>query len=301
MARILVSGSTGFIGRNLFQYLEAHNLKAEELNLRHSLSKDLFSNAKNGSVVHLAGKAHDLKKTASPDGYFTVNFGLTKDLFDLFLSSEATKFIYVSSVKAVADKVTGILKEDDVPHPSTYYGKSKLMAEEYLLSQNLPYGKSCFILRLCMVHGPGNKGNLNILHKIISKGIPYPLASFENKRSFLSIENLCFVIYELLSRNDIPSGVYNVADDEELSTNELIKLIGAAANKSIKFWNIKPELIKFIAKLGDKLHLPLTTERLEKLTENYVVDNSKLKNALGKNFPVSSKEGMLATMSSFQS
>ncbi|MDP4679990.1 MAG: nucleoside-diphosphate-sugar epimerase, partial [Cyclobacteriaceae bacterium] len=104
------------------------------------------------------------------------------------------------------------------------------MTEEYIQSQPLPQGKSYYILRPCMIHGPGNKGNLNLLYKLISNGIPYPLAAFENKRSFLSVENLCFVIRELLERDDIPSGIYNVSDDEVLSSNTLIKLIAKASD-----------------------------------------------------------------------
>ena len=108
-----------------------------------------------------------------------------------------------------------------------------------------------------MIHDPGNKGNLNLLYKLISKGIPYPLAAFENKRSFLSVENLFFVIRELLERNDIPSGVYNISDNEALSTNELIKLIAAASHKKPLLWKISPGLIRSLAKLGDILKLPL--------------------------------------------
>jgi nucleoside-diphosphate-sugar epimerase len=89
--------------------------------------------------------------------------------------------------------VEGVLTEEVEPKPLTHYGKSKLMAEEYILSQPLSVGKSYYILRPCMIHGPGNKGNLNLLYQIVQKGIPYPLAAFENKRSFLSIENLCFI------------------------------------------------------------------------------------------------------------
>lgn len=135
-----------------------------------------------------------------------------------------------------------------------------------------------------------------------NKGIPYPpLAAFENKRSFLSIENLCFVISELLERNDIPSGVYNVADNEALSTNELIRLIAAASGRKPLLWKISPGLIRSLAKLGDALKLPLTTERLNKLTENYLVDNTKIRLALGKEFPVQARDGIIKTIQSFQS
>lgn len=297
MNNLLITGCSGFVGKNLLPYLENSNFKLFRVSLKFDTKPNL---ANMDSIIHLAGKAHDLKNVSEPDEYYAINFDLTKEIYDLFLKSEAKKFIFISSVKASADGVEGTLTESDIPDPKTHYGKSKLLAEEYIRNQPLSQGKFFYILRPCMIHGPGNKGNLNLLYKIISKGIPYPLASFENKRSFLSIENLCFVIRELLERDDIPSGVYNVADDETLSTNELIKLIAGASNRKPKLWKISPVLIKSIAKLGDFLKLPLTTERLNKLTESYVVDNTKIRHALGKEFPVQAREGILKTIKSFQ-
>jgi nucleoside-diphosphate-sugar epimerase len=175
-----------------------------------------------------------------------------------------------------------------------------LMAEEYIQSRPLPNGKSYYILRPCMIHGPGNKGNLNLLYQLVAKGIPYPLASFHNTRSFLSVENLCFVIKEILERDDIPAGIYHVADDEPLSTNELINLLGQALQKPPRLFKISPSIIKALAKAGDRLHLPLTTERLHKLTENFVVSNQKIKLALKKDLPLSAREGIIKTGRAFK-
>ena len=225
---------------------------------------------------------------------------MTKQLFDAFLKSEASVFIFMSTVKAVADEVEGILTEDAVPKPRTHYGIAKHQAENYILSKELPIGKRVYILRPCMIHGPGNKGNLNLLYSLVNKGFPWPLGAFENQRSFLSIENLCFVIKELLSQQDIPSGVYNVADDASLSTNELIQLIAASQNKQARILHIPKGLIGGLAKLGDFLHLPLNSERLQKLTESYVVSNAKIIQANGKPLPVNAKDGLLKTFESFK-
>jgi len=186
-----------------------------------------------------------------------------------------------------------------MPNPITHYGKSKLLAEQYILSKLIPAGKRVYILRPCMVHGPGNKGNLNLLYKLASKGIPWPLGAFENKRSFCSIDNLMFIIKELIEREDISSGVYNIADDEALSTNNVISILAESQNKRAKIWNVSKGLIQSLAKLGDLIHLPLTTERLQKLTESYVVSNHKIKSAIGKPLPVSAKDGLLKTFNSF--
>jgi nucleoside-diphosphate-sugar epimerase len=312
MKSLLISGCNGFVGQNLLKSLkdnfDIHALTRQKMEACASLKSSVtWGNLSQhhfigiNAVIHLAGKAHDLKNASNPDEYFHVNKDLTIKLFNLFIESDAKTFIYFSSVKAVADTVEGILKETLKPEPKTPYGQSKLKAEEYLISKKLPKGKKLFILRPCMIHGPGNKGNLNLLYQVVNKGIPYPLAGFDNNRSFLSIGNLTFIIEQLLNNSEIPSGIYNVADDESLSTNEVIKIMGVANNTVPKLWSLPPTLIKFAASIGDKLSLPINSERLKKLTENYVVDNNKIKTAIGVNsLPVSSKDGLLATITSFQ-
>jgi nucleoside-diphosphate-sugar epimerase len=295
MKKILITGATGFVGTNLKESLNENVI--ETLNIRYVQNQNI--EIKSDVIIHLAGKAHDLKKVSKPNDYYEANYELTKQLFDAFLESDAVVFIFMSTVKAVADEIKGILTEDSVPNPKTHYGIAKLKAEQYILSKELPIEKRVYILRPCMVHGPGNKGNLNLLYQLVAKGLPWPLGTFENQRSFLSIENLCFVIKELLDNATIPSGVYQVADDEALSTNELIQLLGASLDKRTWIWKIPAYSIKMISRIGDCLFLPLNSERLQKLTENYVVSNEKIKKTINKEFPVSTKEGLILTFRSF--
>lgn len=297
----IITGSTGFVGENLKSYFAISGISFSSLSRKDLTLMNLLWINKEDTVIHLAGKAHDLNKVSSPEQYYEVNFELTKNLYDTFLRSEANKFIFISSVKAAADKINIQLYENYSPDPKTHYGKSKLMAEQYIQNQPLPEGKSYYILRPCMIHGPGNKGNLNLLYSLVSKGLPWPLGMFENSRSYLSIENLCFIIRELIEREDIPSGVYNVADDAPLSTNEVINLIAESKGKKAKILNVNTTFIELLARVGDFLKLPLNSERLQKLTESYVVSNAKIKAALGKPLPVSSKEGLIKTFQSFSS
>lgn len=300
MKTIAITGASGFVGQNLVSYLRNEQLQLQAL-LRSQLQSDIISFDEGYEViVHLAGKAHDLKNTSEPDEYYKVNFQLTQKLYDAFLQSNAKKFIYISSVKAAADSLNNELDEDIVPNPATHYGKSKLMAEKYIQSQPLPEGKAYYILRPCMIHGAGNKGNLNQLYQFVKKGIPYPLAGFNNQRSFLTVQNLCFIINELIKRADVPVGIYNVADDEPMSTNKVIQILSESLQRKPKLWAISPSLIKLIAKAGDWLHLPLNTERLKKLTEDYVVDNNKIKKALGKALPLTTAQGLSLTAKSFK-
>jgi nucleoside-diphosphate-sugar epimerase len=294
---ILITGASGFVGYNLAEYLK----EVDEVNkmiVRYKPDQEF--DIRGHSIVHLAGKAHDLQQVSNANEYYESNYELTKQLFDSFLVSKSTTFIFISSVKAVADSVEGIMTEKSDSNPLTHYGKSKFLAEQYIQNQLLPLGKKYYILRPCMIHGPKNKGNLNLLYKFVEKSFPYPLGAFENERSFLSIENLCFVIRELIERNDINSGVYNLADDESISTKNLIRLIGRVTNKKIFIWNIPKFIIKMIATIGDFLPLPINTERVVKMTENYVVSNKKIKDALGKDLPVVAKDGLSKTIESFE-
>ena len=288
---IFLTGSSGFVGSNIYNYLSDYNFKFFKRGEIIKINEHV--------IVNCAGKAHDLKNVSCPNDYYQVNTWFANQIFDAFLNSDSKVFVAISSVKAVADLVEGELSEVAIPNPATHYGKSKLLAEEYILSQQIPQGKKVFILRPCMIHGPGNKGNLNLLYNVVSKGLPWPLGLFQNSRSYLSIENLCFTIRELIEREEIPSGVYNVADDEPLSTNEVIKMIAESNGKKVYILNFSINFIKILARVGDFLKLPLNSERLQKLTESYVVSNNKIKVALGKPFPVSSREGLIRTFQSF--
>jgi nucleoside-diphosphate-sugar epimerase len=297
----VITGSSGFVGKNLISYFEKLNKRSLSLSRQSLEQRDFNQITEASSVIHLAGKAHDLKMVSSPDEYYKVNTELSKEIFDAFLASKVKVFITLSSVKAVADEGGSILIEDVKPNPITHYGKSKMLAEQYILSKPIPEGKRVYILRPCMIHGPGNKGNLNLLYDLVSRGLPWPLGSFANSRSYLSIENLCFIIKELIDRDDIPSGVYNVADDVPLSTNYIIEMIAESRDRKAGILNLNKTFIKVLARIGDFLKLPLNTERLQKLTESYVVSNAKIKAALGRSLPVSSKEGLMRTFHSFSS
>lgn len=318
---ILITGVHGFVGSNLVKALKAdHDIYGLDIILPNKDGvintfawNDLESIPKVDIIIHLAGKAHDTKKQTNAQVYFDINTGLTQKIYDWFLTSEATKFIFFSSVKAAANSVLGdILTEDVIPTPKGPYGESKIAAENYILSkltvsngqltanQKISTKKKTYILRPCMIHGPGNKGNFNLLYNVVKMGIPYPLGAFENHRSFCSIDNMSFVIEGLIEKN-IVSGIYNVGDDETLSTNELITLMAKTMRKPNRIWKWNKSFVLVLAKFGTILHLPFNTDSLQKLTENYVVSNKKIKKALViDKMPVGAKEGFVKTIKSFE-
>lgn len=309
--KILITGVHGFVGSNL----------VEALKKEHTIyGLDIISPQKDGvcftfswdfldkpgeipevdAIIHLAGKAHDTKNKSAADVYFKVNTGLTQKIFDWFLAQpNCKKFVFFSTAKAAADKVDGILTEDVVPTPVGPYGESKIKAEEYILSK-MPADKQVYIFRPCMIHGPGNKGNLNLLYNVVRKGIPWPLGAFENRRTFTSVENICFAVNGVLTK-DVPSGIYNMGDDEALSTNELIEEICKSLGKKAHIWRLPKGLMNGVAKICGALHLPLNPERLRKLTENYISSNEKIKKTLGvEKMPVDARAGLQRTLKSFQ-
>lgn len=309
---ILITGIHGFVGFNLVKALAPyHTIYGVDIvsPIKDGVEKTFsWSDLENGKlpepdvIIHLAGKAHDTKNKAASDVYFNVNTGLTEKIFDYFQESQCKKFIFFSTAKAAADKVDGILTEDVVPSPVGPYGESKIAAERYILdrSGNLKAGQSYYILRPCMIHGPGNKGNLNLLYGVVSKGIPWPLGAFDNKRTFTSIDNLSFIISNLINKN-IPSGIYNIGDDTPVSTNELISIIYRTLGKHPHILHLNKKFMLFCARVGTVLHLPLNEERLRKLTENYISSNEKIKHAIGVDkLPVDAMDGIAKTIASFQ-
>lgn len=308
--KILITGVHGFVGTNLVKYLKKdHQIYGLDISFPYNdgvINTYTWDDLERrelpevDAIIHLAGKAHDTKNNTIADVYFQVNTGLTQKIYDYFLTSNATKFVFFSTAKAAADRVDGVLTEDIVPSPVGPYGESKIKAENYILSSKLSLDKYVYIFRPCMIHGPGNKGNLNLLYNAVKKGIPWPLGAFDNRRTFTSIENMCFAVSGVLTK-DVESGIYNMGDDEPLSTNELIDEICKSLGKKSHIFRMPKGMMIGLAKIGGWLHLPLNPDRLQKLTENYVSSNAKIKSALGVDkMPVSAREGLQRTLESFR-
>jgi nucleoside-diphosphate-sugar epimerase len=308
--KILITGITGFVGTNLGKYLEGKDEfelygMVRDHDQKHEYS---FSNVKKlfileeleqyfdfDVIVHLAGKAHDVKQVADQKEYYDSNELLTKKLFDLFLKhSRPQKFIFISSVSVFSKGSELPFTEEVTPDPNTEYGYTKLNAENYVKNQPLKENKSYAILRPSIIYGPYSKGNLNLLFNMVKSGIPYPLGAYDNNKSFLSVENLCYVIYYLFV-SDFRSGIYHIADDDFISTRRVVELIYSVLNKKPKIYSIPKPIVRNLAKMGDRFRILINTERLSKLTQNFIVSNTKIKNELSLELPVKTEEGLLKT------
>lgn len=311
--KVVITGVRGFVGRNLKKYLFDHSshkligasrdkttLKSHQDGLQSICSYDEIyeSNLSFDAYVHLAGKVIGIANKGEEEEYFKINFEQTKKIFNRFLEDpKAIKFIFVSTIHVLTEKPERVLDENYPPKPFTPYGKSKFLAENYI-QEYCSGDKKFYILRPSMIHGPGNKGNLNLLYGLVRRGLPYPIGKINNKRSFVSIDNFSFIINEILS-NDIEQGLYHIADDDPTYTHELIHLIASEIGVKPKILNINLSLLKYAAQLGNYLPIPLNEHRLQKLTGDFIVSNEKIKKAIGKKLPVKSKEGIKKTIRSF--
>lgn len=312
---VVITGVRGFVGRNLKEYLIDHSEfdltgasrnKLALTELQDELSNicsynEIYDGTYNfDAYVHLAGKVISTSKKGDDGDFFKINFEQTKNIFDRFVADkDSKKFIFISTIHVVAENPQRVIDESFEPRPYTEYGKSKYLAEKYI-EENCPPDKKYYILRPSMIHGPGNQGNLNLLYGLVSRGLPYPVGAVDNKRSFVSIENLCFIIKKIIEK-DIDSGLYNVSDDEPTSTHNLVHLIANKTNRKAKLLHININYLRWLSKIGNVLPFPLNDYRLQKLTNDFIVSNEKIKNAIGEPLPVRSEDGLSITIDSLLS
>jgi nucleoside-diphosphate-sugar epimerase len=303
---ILITGTTGFVGTNLNSVLAKQGHQIIEVNRTAKPGTYTFDELLSGDFhaniwIHLASKAKDKNENELLEQYVAVNVDLSQKVFKAFINDPlASTFIYFSTVKAAASIVDGVLTEECELEVDVPYGLSKRLAEKALISEKLPKEKKLIILRPALIYGYNTNSNLYSLYKFIKRGIPYPFAAFDNKRTMISIDNLAFVILNIIQNPSFKAGIYNVADDDAISTNELTALIRESMGKQPLSMKIPKGLIKFMFRCGDWLHLPINTQTLNKLTGDYIVSNAKLKNELGLPLPVSARNGLKSLFNSFQ-
>lgn len=301
MKILVLGGDSGFIGSHLSKKLKVP-FQCKFVSMRNLdwMNEDFAADC----IINLVGKAHDFTGKATDKDFYYANYELAKKAFQIFTSSQATMFIHISSLAAIEEVESSTsLSETSGYNAVSSYGMSKKAAEEWLMRQDLPSDKKLIILRPPMVHGAGDKGNLRQLYKLVSKGIPYPLVRFKNRRSFLSIDNFCFFIEQILLQNEkMATGIYHLSDDETLSSNEIVNVMKQETGLKIPCFPLPKRIVRWLSKLGDHSRaLPLNTWRLKKLTSNLVVSNKKIKIALAINrLPKTAKEGLRETIRSFR-
>lgn len=290
MLNVLITGSTGFIGNHLKNSFEGKfNLilpSREDLTM-----ESLFNNV--DIVIHLAGKAHDIDGVDLSNEYNIWNTKLTNDLYDRFLISDSSVFIFMSTILVSSSNSSVPLTEEMIPNPISNYAKSKYESEIHISQSKMPHGKRYYILRTPLVYGNGNKGNLMLLYNFIKKITFWPLGNYHSERSFCDVRNLSFVIEKLISIKKIENGIYHIADDYPFNLNDLYVSLAKFFNKRPIIVRFPKLMIHFVFLLGSLFNLSFNLNRLKKITSSLLVSNKKIKTAIGSDMPHGSIDDLL--------
>jgi nucleoside-diphosphate-sugar epimerase len=320
--RILVTGATGFIGSMLCVRLveAAHEViacsrsRVHQPGIFYVVSPELgpeadWTPALSGidAVVHLAGLAHATSEQADAEtdqAYLRINAQGTRALAAQCAAAGVKHFVFLSSCHAIAGESDGVLTERTVPQPVTAYGRSKLAAERVMIETLAATDCAFTILRSPLVYGPGNTANFSLLLKLVKTGIPLPLASVHNRRSFIYVENLVDLIASCLGNPKAFGKTYLPSDGEDVSTPELIENIwkaetgnlkpeciggGCAARRGARLFPFPPSLLKAAGRLPG-------LGALRKLTSSLYVDSEPLRRDLGWTPPFTMEEGLQRTV-----
>lgn len=275
--KILVTGANGFIG-NYFINTYGDTYDIQKFSFLHDDFNTLDLNTTE-TVLHLSALVHQMGGASAAE-YERVNLMQTLDLAKKAKQRGVKQFIFMSSVKVYGEESKSVYTETSECTPEDPYGKSKLKAERKLQELEDESFKVS-IIRTPIVYGFGVKANIRNLIRLIKKFPILPFGEIRNKRSLVYIGNLCHLISEVITQNQ--RGIFLAADDEPLSTTELIQKIASSLGITIYLIHI-PFFGYLLKKLKPSLY--------RRLFGNFVVDNTKTKQILNFHNPYSPEEGI---------
>lgn len=316
--RIVVTGANGFIGRHLMESLHAsgHSVVGiargparvpvtgvETVFARDINDGEAIRRALSGAnaVIHLAARVHaEPEGSADPESECRrINVDGTRLLMESAVAAGVREFLFISSVKAVASENDTALTADTPPQPADAYGQSKLEAERLVRTLALRHGLHAPVLRLPLVYGPGIKANMLRLFTAVDRGIPLPLGSVKNRRSFAHVGNVVAAIEAALAAPSAAHETFYVSDDRDLSTPELMRIIAESLGKKARLIPVPTSLMRGAGRLGDLLSriapVHLTSDTVAAVLGSLFVDISHLREMTGFRAPMTVDDGMAQT------
>lgn len=274
--KILITGSSGYLGSNFIcQYRNIYEF--DKFSLQSQSFEDIkFDNI--DVVLHCAALVHK-KENLPYDKYYEINVNYPVNLAKLAKLNGVRQFIYISTI-AVYGEHEERLNEETPCNPVTSYGKSKYEAEKQLLELN-DENFIVSIIRIPMIYGKNAPGNIDSLVKFVKKFSIIPLNGIKNKKSFIFIENLCYLINIVIIQKK--GGVFLSSDDTSLSTTRLLELISKNLDK--KVYLIKIPFFENLLKV-------IKPSFYKKLYRNSEVDNNITKKKLMLTYPYTVEEGI---------
>ncbi len=312
--RILVTGATGFVGRAVVPLLEqrGHAVRAAVRTAGAAVPgsaatvvvEDIgpatgWSHALEGidAVVHLAARVHVMRDTASDPlaAFRRVNTAGTRVLAEAAAAAGVRRFVYLSSVKALADESRPEpLDEATEPDPHSPYGISKLEAERALAEVATRSGLEVVVIRPPLVYGPGVGGNFRRLLQAVDRGLPLPLGTLDNRRSLIYVGNLADAVLECLTHPRAAGGRFLVHDGRPMSTAELVRAIADAMGRPARLLPVP----RAVLALGARLTGQQAT--FDRIAGTLVIDDGAIRRALNWRPPYYPAYGLRETTEWFK-
>ncbi len=312
MKKVLITGAIGFVGQAFVKRLLAENGYTPVITVRKPVAQynqlqqfvvaDLaqsvdWSEALNNTdiVVHIAGRAHILKETATDplQAFREINVIATLQLAKQALAAGVKRFIFVSSIGVNGNHTKQPFTEQDTPNPEGNYAVSKFEAEQALWQLTKDTNMEIVIVRPPLVYGEGVKANFLSLIKWVYRGVPLPLSLVKNKRSFVNVDNLVDLLWVVMEHPKAANQVFLVADGEDLSTPQLLKTVAKAMNKSANLIPIPVSCLRLMATVVGKKNIA------RQLCDSLQVDITKAKTLLDWTPKVTVQHGLEKTVNAF--
>jgi UDP-glucose 4-epimerase len=316
MSHVVVSGANGFVGRVLCRALLDAGHRVTGLVRRtggcidgvtewvdastdySGIAHNWPAGLKADCVVHLAARVHVMHDTAAdPDAAFrTTNVDGTLRLAAAARQHGVPRFVFVSSIKAVAEQNRGqSLREDDPPRPEDAYGRSKRAAEEALTRLGNDTGLEIVIVRPPLVYGPQVRANFLRLMDAVSRGVPLPLGRADARRSMVYVGNLADAIVRCATDPRAARQCFHVADSDAPTVAELVRSLGRHLGKPARLLPVPPAWLRMAGRLTGR------SAQVDRLIGSLQIDTSHIRDVLDWQPPFSTDEGLAATADWYRS